>query len=69
MGWLKVEGGNGVFSSQAKSFDPSDVMTLRTLQKRSDEKKANDLQTFLHVTKTLSEGKSLHAQKTLFSNK
>ena len=45
------------------------AMTLRTLQKRSDEKKASDAQTFLDVTKTLSEGKSLHAQKTLFTGK
>ena len=45
------------------------AMTLRTLQKRSEEKKANDVQAFLNVTNTLSEGKSLHAQKTLFSSK
>ena len=25
MGWLKVEGGTGVFSSQVESFDPSDA--------------------------------------------
>jgi len=41
------------------------AMTLRTLAKRSDEKKQIDQETFEHVTRTLGEGKSLASQTKL----
>ena len=41
------------------------AMTLRTLAKRSDEKKQQDRETFEHVIRILGEGKSLATQTKL----
>ena len=43
------------------------AMTLRTLQKRSEEKKIADMETFERVMNTLGQGKSLHSQTKLWS--
>ena len=60
MYWAYFERHKGAFAGNHRL-----AMTLRTLEKRSEEKKQIDRATFDHVTRTLGQGQSLASQTKL----
>ncbi|MGB1567125.1 MAG: hypothetical protein ACPHBQ_01455, partial [Candidatus Poseidoniaceae archaeon] len=60
MYWAYFERHKAAFSGNHRL-----AMTLRTLAKRSEEKKQHDRESFEYVVRTLGEGKSLASQTKL----